>query len=619
MSTTASPPRWVPRGLTGLRFSTRTLLLQLGAVALAVVLAAAAHLWLAYERLWTEAEQNALTLARAVAADPELRRETAAIAARTGTPPPAELAAGPVMAAAESARARTGALFVVVTDEEGLRLAHPDPERLGERVSTSPAVALAGREETTRNTGTLGPSVGAKVPVVAPAGSAQGEGAVVGEVSVGFARSSIGEGLGPDALAIAGTAALALAAGVAASLALRRRLARLTLGLEPEEIGTLVQDQEAVLRGIDEGVIGIGRDGRVTVANDAARRLLGPGAGDAVVAGAEWATAPVPEALRDLTAPGPDNGATGMDGGPGRQFVAGERVLVASARRVVHGDEELGWVLMLRDRTELQGLTRQLDAVGALTEALRAQRHEFSNQLHTVAGLLDLGEAEQARAHLGQLGAAGPLSFPLEQAELLGDPSLQAFLGAKGIEASERGVTLRLGAETLVRGPVAAAQDVTTVLGNLVDNAVRAAVSGSPDASGERWVEVELLDDGPVLHAVVADSGDGIGGTPPETLFEPGFTTAAPVHAGPDQGGTGNVAGAEPASEPASGHGLGLHLARQLARRHGGDVWVISPGAPGGPGAVFGARIVGLTAEEKAARDARLGRGPLPGGRGGNG
>jgi two-component system CitB family sensor kinase len=584
-----------------MRFSTRTLLLQLGAVALAVVLAAGAHLWLAYERLWTEAEENALTLARTVASDPVLRRTTAQIAAGAGTPPPAELAAGPVMAAAESARAGTGALFVVVTDEEGLRLAHPDPARLGERVSTPPDVALAGREETTRNTGTLGPSVGAKVPVFAPAGASQGEGAVIGEVSVGYARSGVAEGLGADALAVATTAVLALAAGALASFALRRRLARLTLGLEPEDIGTLVQDQEAVLRGIDEGVVGVGRDGRVTVANDAARRLLGVD-----LTGERWESPSVPAELRELTAgDAPGEG----DGAPGRQLVVGERVVVASARRVVHAREELGWVVMLRDRTELRGLTRQLDAVGALSEALRAQRHEFSNQVHTVAGLLDLGEVAEARSVLGRLGATGPLSFPLEQAELLGDPSLQAFLGAKGIEASERGVVLRLGAETLVRKAVAAAQDVTTVLGNLVDNAVRAAVAGPPDASGERWVEVELLDDGPTLHIVVADSGDGIGDLPPERLFEPGFTTAAGRASAPGAGGEvgGGAAGGR-GVEPPGGHGLGLHLSRQLARRHGGDVWVISPGRPGGPGAVFGARVVGLSAAEKAERDARLGR-----------
>ena len=580
MSTTTARAHRFMRAQRGARFSTRILLLQLGAVGLAVVLAAGAHLWLAYERLWSEAEDNALTLARAVAADPGLRRDVAAIAAEDGTPPPGQLAAGPIMAAAEAARARTGALFVVVTDEEGLRLAHPDPERLGERVSTAPDVALAGREETARNTGTLGPSAGAKVPVYAPDGAPQPAGTVVGEVSTGFGRSSVVDGLGSDTLAIAGTATLALSAGTLASLALRRRLAHLTLGLEPEEIGTLVQDQEAVLRGIDEGVIGISRTGRVTVVNDAARRLLG-NAPD--FTGADWAAAPAPEALRSLT------GAKADYDGTGREFVAGERVLVASSRRVVHGKQELGWVVTLRDRTELQRLTRQLDAVGALTEALRAQRHEFSNQLHTVAGLLAMGHADQAREYLGRLAASGPLDYPLEQAELLGDPTLQAFLGAKGIEAAERGVELRLGAETLVRRPVAAPQDVTTVLGNLVDNAVRAAVAGSPDQFGERWVEVELLDDGPALHIVVADSGDGLGGASPERIFEPGYTTAPVSRAG------GIPPGGVASLERASGHGLGLPLARQLARRRDGDVWVISPGRAGGPGAVFGARVVGRT------------------------
>jgi two-component system CitB family sensor kinase len=314
----------------------------------------------------------------------------------------------------------------------------------------------------------------------------------------------------------------------------------------------------------------------LTVVNEAARRLLD---GAAELAGVDWSSAPVPDALRALTSAEAEGQTT--------EFVAGERVLVASARRVVHGSQELGWVLMLRDRTELQRLTRQLDAVGALTEALRAQRHEFSNQLHTVAGLLDIGEAAQARGYLGRLAASGPLDYPLDQAELLGDPALQAFLGAKGIEAAERGVVLRLGAETMVREPVAAPQDVTTVLGNLVDNAVRAAVAGSPDSKGERWVEVELLDDGPTLHLVVADSGDGIGSAAPEQLFESGYTTRS------SERGEVNRAKDDGGLEPASGHGLGLSLARQLARRRGGDVWIISPGHPGGPGAVFGARIVG--------------------------
>src|SRR5919107_3595227 len=168
-----------------LRFSTQTLLLQLAVVLLVVLLRVAVHAWLTYDRVGSEAENQALTLARTVASDPSVRADVLAISQQAGTPPAAELAAGPLMASAEAARTRTGALFVVITDETGLRLAHPDPQRLGERVSTDPSEALSGQEGTTRNTGTLGPSAGAKVPVFAP-----GSQAVIGEVSVGYSTET---------------------------------------------------------------------------------------------------------------------------------------------------------------------------------------------------------------------------------------------------------------------------------------------------------------------------------------------------------------------------------------------------------------------------------------------
>ena len=556
-----------------LRFSTQTLLLQLAVVLLVVLLSAAVHAWLTYDRVGSEAENRALTLARTVASDPSVRADVSAISGQEGTPPPAELAAGPLMQAAEAARTRTGALFVVITDETGLRLAHPDPERLGEQVSTDPSEALAGREVTTRNTGTLGPSAGAKVPVYAP-----GSTAVVGEVSVGYSMATVGQTVARDIGPVALTAACALLAGVLGSFLLRHRLQRLTLGLEPEEISTLVHDQVAVLQGVDDGVIGVSADGRISVFNAAAQRLLNlPD-----LAGTPWEDAPVPHQLKSLTRPRPD-------GGDALELVAGGRVLVANARKALHRREDLGWVVMLRDRTELQELTRQLDAVGTMSTALRAQRHEFANQLHTLAGFMSIGEHRQARDYLAQLAATGPLKFPVEQAELLQDPYLQAFVGAKGVEADERGVALRIGPETLVRGQVTDAQDVTTVLGNLIDNAVNAAVAGS---STDRWVELEVLDepgdDGGTLHVVVADSGDGLAeGTDAEQVFAEGFTTAT---------------GALSRNSRAGGQGFGLALARQLARRRGGDVKVLDRGTPGGPGAVFMATLPHTTAGNRPTK-----------------
>jgi len=563
-----------------LRFSTQTLLLQLGVVLLVVLLSGAVHAWLTYERLGREAENQALTLARTVASDPAVRREVQAISREAGTPSAPVLLAGTLMAVAEGARTRTGALFVVITDETGLRLAHPDAERLGEKVSTDPSEALSGKEVTTRNTGTLGPSAGAKVPVFAPDSDT-----VVGEVSVGYSTENVVQSLARDITPIALTAAGSLLAGILASFLLRRRLQRLTLGLEPEEISTLVHDQVAVLQGVDDGVIGVSADGRISVFNAAAQRLLG----QPDLAGTPWKQAPVPQQLKALTLPD----AAEADA---VEVIAGARVLVASARKALHRQEDLGWVVMLRDRTELQHLTRQLDAVGTMSTALRAQRHEFANQLHTIAGFMSIGQHQQARDYLARLAATGPLKFPVDQAELLQDPYLQAFVGAKGVEADERGVTLRIGPETLVRGQVTEPQDVTTVLGNLIDNAVNAAVAGS---AAERWVEVELLDepgpDGGTLHIVVADSGDGLAAVPPggagspsgtgagaavaDAVFAEGFTTAArPARAG-------------------GGQGLGLALARQLARRRGGDVRVLETGSPGGPGAVFMATLPRTTAD----------------------
>ncbi|MET3348378.1 UNVERIFIED_ORG: CheY-like chemotaxis protein [Arthrobacter sp. UYEF1] len=78
-----------------------------------------------------------------------------------------------------------------------------------------------------------------------------------------------------------------------------------------------------------------------------------------------WADAPVPGQLKALTRPD----ASEADA---IELVVGGSVLVANACKALHRSEDLGWVVMLRDRTELQQLTRQLDAVGTMSTAMLA-------------------------------------------------------------------------------------------------------------------------------------------------------------------------------------------------------------------------------------------------------
>ncbi|NRD26622.1 sensor histidine kinase [Frigoribacterium sp. VKM Ac-2836] len=573
------------------RFATEVLLLQLAVVTAIVLLTSAVFATIAVQRLAREAESTALAVAQSVASDADVREQVALLSVDGTAIDQEALAGGALQRTAVAAQQRTGALFVVVTDDRGVRLAHPDPSRIGERVSTSPEAALRGEEVVAWERGTLGDSARAKVPIYAPGVSADAASevpgaavGVVGEVSVGYAPTRVYDTLVQDALPVVGVAVLALALGVVASVLIRRRLDRATLGLQPEELSTLVQNQQAVLGGVGEGVLAVSRDGVVTVCNDQAARLLGLDAG--AVVGQPLDGLDLPEGLVALLgSSGRHDDVEAIPAGTpvgtpaDTTLVVDHHVLLVDVRPVSRDGVDLGRVAVVRDRTAVEALTRRLDAVGAMTTALRAQRHEFANRLHALSGMLELGRAEQARAYLADVLDHGPLRYPVAHADRLTEPYLQAFLGAKGVEAAERGVLLKLGPETLVTGSVVEPGDVTTVLGNLVDNAVRAAVAGRVTPA---WIEVEVLDDGTDLHLSVMDSGDGVADA--GRLF--------------DRGPHG--AGDEP--DPARVHGLGfgLPLSRDIARRRGGDVWL---GSPGGDehGAVFCAKLVDAVSSEAAA------------------
>ncbi|KQS65914.1 hypothetical protein ASG41_14220 [Modestobacter sp. Leaf380] len=503
--------------------------------------------------LQRQADQNAgqvaLALARAVAEDEVVR---AGAARASDAPAPADDAAradlvdGPVQAAAEATRRRTGAFFVVVTDARGLRLSHPEPERLGLPVSSDPSVALAGGEVVEEGTGTLGEAARAKVPVRAP-----GQDRVVGEVSVGVPAVEV-DRLARDATLLAtATAVLALLGGVAGAVLLARRLRRLTHGVEPEELGALLQGHEAVLHGIGDGVVAVGPDGRVVLANEEAVRLLGRpvGAGDTT---GDW-----PAALRRLVAdPDPVASLT----------VLGDRALLCSSRRVQRDGRALGVVLTLRDRTDVELLTRQLDAVAEAGTVLRAQRHEFANRLHLVAGLLDAGAGAEAAEYVHTLLGTGPLGTAVEGLDAVRDPYLQAFVAAKAAHAREGGVQLRLGG-VAVPGRLTDPVDVTTVLGNLVDNAV-AALAGRTGGV----VELDLVQDGDTLVLAVADNGPGVPAELGDRVFESGVT-----------------------GRPSGEGGIGLGLVRQVARARGGAARLASAGGDGElGGAVFVVELPGV-------------------------
>ncbi|WP_425524758.1 sensor histidine kinase [Saccharopolyspora ipomoeae] len=439
---------------------------------------------------------------------------------------------------AESARSLSGADQVIIADAGGRVLTSPDPGQRGQPLPLGESTVLRGAawvgEVEADGTGTLV----AHVPVIS------NDARIVGVVSAGRNTPDLLQGLRNAPENPLALLAFAAFLGIAGSVLLARRVKRQTLGLEPQEITRLVEHREALLHGVREGVVGVDEQNRITLVNDQALQLL---ALPADSLGRHIDSLDLGDRARDVL--------TGRSDGVDQIVLRRGRVVVLNRMPI----SAVGAVVTMRDRTELVDLQRELAVHRDTTDTLRAQAHEFSNRLHTISGLVELGEYEELQRYVQRISHHSE-RWHAEVTARVHDPATAALLIAKSSLAAERGVGLRLGEDgSLGEIDEGLSADVVTVLGNLVDNALDAL-----ESTRDAWIEVELHHTDEIT-VVVRDSGPGVAPEIVEEVFRHGFTTKA-------------ARGGE--------RGLGLALTRQICRRRGGSVEVHNA-----DGAVFTARL----------------------------
>jgi two-component system CitB family sensor kinase len=224
-----------------------------------------------------------------------------------------------------------------------------------------PVAVLDGRDHVGIDNGSLGRSANGRAPLFGLGGT------VTGQVSVGILEEQVSTQLKREILAVALYSALALAIGVVASWLLARTIKRATFGLELAEIVPLLHEREAMLHGIREGVVGVDAKGCVNVINDEARRLLGI---SATARGHKIDDFVPPGRLHDLL--------IGDTPGGDEVVLTDQFLSVVNRMPVVIAGRDVGYVITLRDPTELEGLVRELHAVTGLTTALRGLRNTSS-------------------------------------------------------------------------------------------------------------------------------------------------------------------------------------------------------------------------------------------------
>lgn len=434
----------------------------------------------------------------------------------------------------------SGADLVEIIAPSGAVLVSSDPTRNGAAAELGASDVMRGRSWSGDVTIDGTHSIVGHVPVLNSAGT------VLAVVSVSEGYPSIWEllsGAGTRLLLYLGLGAVL---GLVGSWLLSRRIKRHTRGLEVAEIASLADHREALLHSIREGVIAVTPEGVVTLLNDSAQELL------------DLSDDAVGKPLDELSVD-PSVRAFLLSGGGGRDTVIAtpHRVLALNRRPATSQGQLIGTVTTMRDSTELASMQSQLTSHKSVTDTLRAQTHEFANQLHTISGLAQLGEFDAVTDFVGTLTRRrAEISDAVTQR--ISDPAVAALLIAKTSLAAESGVRLQLNAESrLATLEPALSTDVITVLGNLIDNAVDVSEGGA-----DAGVSVRIRDDAGLVIDVT-DSGPGVPQEKRESIFARGVTSKPEVP---------------------GGRGIGLALVRLVSAQHGGTVDVTD--APTG-GAVF--------------------------------
>ena len=416
---------------------------------------------------------------------------------------------GKLQELAERIRQEVGAEFIVIGNRDGIRFSHPKTDRLGKRMvggDNAPALER-GQSYVSRAVGTLGPSIRGKVPVFADDGS------IIGVVSVGYLQENVRGIIRDQQIKVGVLIGVMVVLGVLGAVSISNRFKRAIFDLEPEQIARLFTEREAIIDSIREGIVAIDREAKVTVVNRQAIDILGRDS-EAQVIG---------QPIREIL-PGAKLSRI-LSGGEQRydqELEVNGTIMLINTVPMLEKGKILGAVASFRRRDELDILAKQFTQVKKYSEMLRAQTHEYSNKLHTIAGLIQIDHDKEALDLIGRetAGYQGLIAF---LAKAVPFPVLAAFIIGKYNHAQELRIKFEIDPDSqLTDVPSELSREkLVTILGNLIDNAFDAALQSGSEAK----VKLSMTDVGNDLVFEVEDSGTGVPSEISEQLFEKGFTT----------------------------------------------------------------------------------------------
>lgn len=419
--------------------------------------------------------------------------------------------------------------FIVVMDMAGIRLTHPIASNIGRPFEGGDEIRVltTGESYISEAKGTLGVSKRAFFPVWSA-------GQQVGAVSVGTTLTEINRYMGDTVNKFIPFILISLFLGVMAAFALTSNIKASIMGLEPQEISLLLKEKETILDNVKEGIVTLDQNGKLIQYNKEAARILGltDESSESVLESLSLKSLPV-------------NAASELD----QEFNLKEDVAILYKFNLLKDakGKVLGQVINFRDRTEVKTMAEELTGFKRMAWSLRAQNHEFLNKLHTISGLIQLDETEEALKYISKTAHGNSLITEIIT-QRIQNVNIAALILAKYYKAEENRVHLVIDSDSFLAENAAGlpSEDLETIIGNLLENSLDEVAT---DGSGH--INLRIKQDQQVLEIVVTNNGPLIPEDLQNRIFQANFSTK------PGQ------------------RGYGLPFILEITQRHHGTVQLI--------------------------------------------
>ncbi len=412
---------------------------------------------------------------------------------------------GILQSLAERIRLESEAIFVVITDRQGIQVSNTDRQQIGSQyVKPGESRALRyGRPYLSKALSSDGAIISGNTPVF------DAELNIVGMVSVGYLVENvrpITQGYLEKELFYIW---IFITLGLAVAILIARGVKRATFGLEPQEIANLFQEREAIIASIREGIIATDEHGQLSLLNQTAQEML--------------SSSRKGQEISELF-PEIDFSQVLHRGESilSREISIQGTEMIFNMVPISHDNQIRGAVATLRCKDEIDLIGKELSQVQSYSDMLRAQTHEYNNRLHAIVGMVQMEAYDEVLDFISEETTGHRLLVRL-LTETVPDPTLSSFLIGKYMHASEMKVEFNIDPECQMLDipDNLNRHQLVTVLGNIINNAFDAALAG------ERPPRVDLFmtDFGNDLIFEIADSGAGIPQEMRDTVFVRGIST----------------------------------------------------------------------------------------------